>query len=158
MPDRLPELRDIITRDYEETRALIEKLPADSLAKETSNGWNVAQLAGHVANSSRGAIFVIGRLRRGGNATVPRPLAFIVNVMNWRDARKFKSATKADLLGAAEASHNDLIAALNGVSEEELDRGGEVLSLGKMTMFEYLKQSGNHAREHAADLRQAAGI
>lgn len=158
MPDRLPELREIVTRDYEETRSLIEALPADSLARKTENGWTVSQLAGHVANSARGAIFVIGRLRNGRNATVPGPLSFIIDLMNWNQGRKFKAAEKSQLLSAAEQSHSELVSLINGLSEEDLDRGGEVLSLGKLTMYEYLRSCGDHAREHAADLRRSAGV
>ena len=156
MGDRLAEIRDVATSDYEEVRALLTSLSEDSLSRKTANGWSVGQLAGHVADSSRGAIFVIGRLRKGGNATVPRPLAFIVDLMNWNGKRKFTNTTKSELLSFAENSYNSLVAAVNGLTEEDLDRGGEVLSLGKMTIYEYLMKSGDHGREHAQDIRSAA--
>lgn len=158
MGDRLGEIRDVAARDYEEVRSLITSLPDDALTRKTSNGWTVGQLASHIAGSPKGHIYVIGRLRKGSSATVPGPLSFIVNVMNWNDARKFKNTDKAALLAAAERCYNDYVAALDGLSEDELDRGGDVLGLGKMTLYEYLMKSGDHGREHASDLRATAGI
>jgi hypothetical protein len=158
MADRLAEIRDVVTRDYEEVRALIARLGEDTLARRTSNGWTASQLAGHIAGSPNGHVFVISRLRNGRSAAFPKPLGFMVNLLNWWTARRFRSAAKTALLQAAEDNYNRLIATINGISEDELDRGGDVLSLGKMTMYEYLVRSGDHGREHAAELRKAAGI
>jgi hypothetical protein len=158
MPDRLAEIRDVATRDYEEVRALIDRLGEDTLLRETSNGWTVGRLAGHVASSPKGHIFVIGRLRKGGNATIPSPLSFLIDVRNWWEGRSFKRASKQEILRAAEGCYNDYIAAINGLTEDELDRGGDVLRLGKMTLYEYLMKSGDHGREHAAELRKTIGI
>lgn len=158
MSDRLAETRNVAARDYEEVRSLIGGLPEDALSRKTSNGWTVGQLASHIAGSPKGHIYVIGRLRKGGNATIPGPLSFLVNVLNWNDARKFKNTSKPALLEAAERCYNDYTAALDGLTEDELDRGGDVLGLGKMTLYEYLMTSGDHGREHAADLRTTAGV
>ena len=38
---------------------------------------------------------------------------------------------------------------MNGLSDEELDRGGEVLGMGKLTSYEFIKRQGDHQREHA---------
>jgi hypothetical protein len=158
MGDRLAEIRDVATRDYEEVRALIDRLGEDTLERKTSNGWTVRRLAGHVAGSPRGHIFVIGRLRKGGSATIPTPLSFLIDLRNWWEGRKYTNASKPQLLQSAESCYNDYIAAINSLSEEELDRGGDVLRLGKMTMYEYLIKSGDHGREHAADIRRTIGI
>jgi hypothetical protein len=158
MPDRLAEIRDVATRDYEQVRALIDRLGEDTLARETSNGWPIRRLAGHIASSPNGHIFVIGRLRKGGNATIPSPLSFLIDLRNWWEGRTFRNATKQAILQSAETCYNDYIAVVNGLSEDELDRGGNVLRLGKMTIYEYLMKSGDHAREHAADLRRTIGI
>jgi hypothetical protein len=158
MGDRLAEIRDVATRDYDEVRELIERLGEDTLDRKTANGWTVRRLAGHVASSPKGHIFVIGRLRKGGSASIPAPLSFLIDLRNWWEGRGFTSASKEQLLQAAESCYNDYIAAINGLSEEELDRGGDVLRLGRMTMYEYLMKSGDHGREHAADIRKTIGI
>jgi hypothetical protein len=158
MADRLAELREIVTRDYEEARALIVRLGADTLARRTSNGWTVGQLAGHIATSPKGDLFVLGRLTSGKNASVPGALRFIIDVMNWWDVRKFKGMPKESLLQVAEDCHNERFARLNALSDQDLDRGGDVLSMGKLTAYEYMKRSGEHPREHAAEIKKTLGI
>jgi hypothetical protein len=158
MADRLAELREIVTRDYEEARALIARLGADTLARTTSNGWTVGQLAGHIATSPKGDVFVLDRLSKGKSASVPGPLKFMIDLMNWWNVRKYKGMPKDDLLKVAEDCHNERFARLNMLSEDDLDRGGEVLSLGKLTAYEYMKRSGEHPREHAAEIKKTVGI
>lgn len=158
MPDRLPELREIVTRDYEEMRSLLSRLGDDTLARKAANGWTIGQVAGHIASGPAGNIYVLNRLRRGKNVTVPGPLAFLINVRNWWMLRGYKRTSKQELLATVEKQHNEFFAYLNGLTDEDLDRGGEVLGLGKMTVYEYVKRSGDHPREHAADLRKTIGL
>lgn len=158
MPDRLQEVREIVTRDYEEMRSLVSRLGDDTLGRKTSNGWTVAQLAGHIAMSPEGDIFVLDRLRKGSSASLPGPLSFLIDVMNWRGVRKFKAASKQALLEAMEKAHTKRMTHLNGLTDADLDKGGEVLRMGKMTAYEYMKRSGDHGREHAADLRKTIGL
>jgi hypothetical protein len=158
MSDRLPELREIVTRDYEEMRLLLSRLGEATLARKAGNGWTVGQVAGHIAGSPRGNTFVLNRLRRGKNVTVPGPLAFIINVRNWWMLRSYKRTSKQELLATLEAQHNEFFAYLNGLADADLDRGGEVLGLGTMTVYEYVKRSGEHPREHASDLRKTIGL
>lgn len=158
MSDRLAELRDGLTRDYEETRALLQRLGDDTLARRAPNGWTVGQLAGHIATSPQGVGFVVSRLRKGGNATVPGPLAFVVDLRNWWQGRKYNKTSKSALLAAAEGAYNDAVAYVNGISNEELDRGGEVLGMGKLTTYEFIKRNSDHQRDHATELKQAIGL
>lgn len=157
MPDRLAELRDSLTRDYEEMRALFSRLREADLGERTANGWTVAQVAGHIAVTPDGDMWLLGRLRKGRGAKLPGPLGFLMNMMidtgNWSRVRAFRNATKDDLLRALEDGHNRLFAYVNGLSADELDRGGEVLRLGRFTVYEYILRRGDHPREHAADLR-----
>lgn len=160
MTERLADLRDSLTRDYEEMRTLFERLRETDLGTRTPNGWTVAQVAGHIAVTPDGDIWLLDRLRKGRNAQLPGVLAPLMNttidVGNWSRVRRFRSATKDDLLRALEDGHNKLFAYVNGLSDEELDRGGEVFRLGRFTTREYVLQRGDHAREHAGALRAHA--
>lgn len=158
MLDRLPELREDVTRDYEEMRSLLSRLGDDTLARKAANGWTVGQLAGHIATAPAGTIYVLNRLRKGRSVTVPAPLAFVINFRNWWMLRGYRRTSRQKLLAMLEHQHNELFAYLNSLLPEELDRGGEVLALGKVTAYEYVKRSGEHAREHAADLRKTIGL
>ena len=157
MTDRLAELRDSLTRDYEEMRAIFSRLREADLGERTASGWTVAQVAGHIAVTPDGDMWLLDRLRKGRGAKLPGPLGFLMNTMinigNWSRVRKFRASTRDELLRALEDGHNKLFAYVNGLSEDELDRGGEVFQLGRFTVYEYVLRRGDHPREHAADLR-----
>ena len=97
MSDRLTELRDGLASDYEETRALLQRLGDETLKRKAPNGWSVGELAGHIAASPAGIAFVVDRLRKGNNATLPGPLTFLLDLSNWWEKRKFSSTSKQAL-------------------------------------------------------------
>ena len=130
MSERLAEVRDILSRNYEEMHALIGGLADGDLDRTTANGWSVREMAGHIANSPNGDIFVMRRLRAGKSASFPSFLRWVVNIMNFQTKRKHSKASKADLLAEHEAKHNELFAYINTLSDEDLDRRGSVLSMG----------------------------
>jgi hypothetical protein len=160
MSERIAEIRDVLARDHAEMRALFEQLTPENMQLPAgSDGWTVAQLAGHIAVSPRGQILFLNRLRKGRGVVVPAPLTFIINIRNWWMTRRFKQTTRDELLSTLEASYGDLLAAVETLTEEELDRGGNVLTSGYQTLYENLKSfGGDHGREHAAVLRSAAGL
>lgn len=157
MGDRRAELRDIITAGYEESRALIERLTEADLAQRTDTGWTVAQTAGHIARSPGGDVFVAKRLSAGKNATLPRFLWFAIDIRNYLGVRGYKTAARGDLLREFEGGHNKLFGFVNELTDEDLDRAGTVLGRGRMTAYEYLRQSPAHANEHADGIRRAIG-
>jgi hypothetical protein len=158
MGQRHDELKEAVRQDYREMRALFEQLTQEMMQRPATDGWTVGQLAGHIAVSPRGQMFLVGRLRRGRNATVPKALAFIVNVRNWWMVRKFAKPTREQLIATLDAAHGDLLAYIDGISDEELDKGGTVFNSGYQTVYESVIGGANHSREHAAVLRSAAGI
>lgn len=158
MGERHEQLKETLRRDHEEMRALFEQLTPEMLRRPATDGWTVGKLAGHVAVSPRGLMFILGRLRKGSNVQVPKPLQFIVNVRNWWSTRAFSNPTREQLLAELDASHAALAAYIDGLSDEELDRGGQFLDNGYQTVFENAQFSTTHTREHAADLRKGAGL
>ncbi len=157
MSERLAEARDILTRNYEDMHALIAGLRDEDMDKVTANGWPVRQVAGHVATSVDGQLFVLGRLRSGKSASLPAFLMPLVDVRNWLRGRKFKSASRDDILAIHEEKHNELFATMNTLTEEELDKRGPALSMGDLSVIEYLRRSPEHEQEHAGDIRKAIG-
>jgi hypothetical protein len=157
MGDRIVELRDILSGTYEESRVLLSRLSETDLPKATENGWSVGQMAGHIARSPAGSTYVVRRLRQGKSATVPGVLSFLINVRNFLGTRKFKRATKRDLLGELERSHNELFAMVTELSDEELDRQGTVFGIGRLSTYEFLKRSPVHPHEHGEELMRAIG-
>lgn len=155
--DRLSDLRDILTNHHEDMRALIGGLSEADFDRKTDNGWSVRLLAGHIAASPTGDIYVLDRLTEGRNATLPKPLAFVLNMMNWVNGRKFRKASKADILTELETQHNAMSAYVTALSEEQLDRRGTVFGLGDVSALEYLQQTPSHGREHGESIRSAVG-
>ena len=158
MSDRTAELREILTTNYEDIRSLLNRIRDDDFAKPTDAGWPVRTLAGHIAGAPRGAIFITKRLAAGRNATVPGFLSFILSLRNWLGVRKFNKATKVDLLHEWENSHNDLLAYVTTLTDEQLDKGGTVMGMGEHTAYSFLKEGvSGHAQEHANSVRKAIG-
>ncbi len=114
-------------------------------------------VGGHIAQAPGGDVYVAKRLAKGSNATLPGFLAFVLDLSNWWGVRKFAKATRADLLAAWENGHNDLFSFATTLSDDELDRGGTVMSLGKQTAYSFLKQSPSHSQEHAEAIRAVIG-
>ncbi len=153
--DRLNDVRDILTSHHEDMRSLIGGLDDADLDRRTENGWSIRMMAGHIAESPKGDIYVLKRLTAGKNATLPKPLAFILDLVNWKDVRKFRRATKPDLLSVLETEHNAIFAYVTALSEEQLDRRGIVFGRGELSALEYLQQTPAHGREHGASIRNA---
>jgi hypothetical protein len=157
MGDRHAELRDVITAGYEASRGIFERLTDAHLDLRMDNGWSVAQMAGHIASAPRADIYVTRRLSEGKNATLPAFLAFAIDITNYFGVRRYRKARKGDLLLELESQHNQLFSFLNDLSEEALYRGGTVFRRGRMTAYEYLRQSPAHAREHGESIESVIG-
>lgn len=153
MGQRTEELRDVITRNYEDIRTLFGRMSEADMSKKTDTGWPVRALAGHIAESPGSDTYVAKRLSAGKNATLPGFLSFVIDLGNWWSIRKYGKATKADLLGAWENAQNQFFAYVTELTDEQLDRAGTVMGLGQRTAYEYLKGSPSHSQEHAESIR-----
>lgn len=152
---RIAAIRDSIAVNFDETQALLNRLSPEDLKRRAENGWPVAQLAGHVAVSPSSAIFVLTRLRKGGNATVPKFLSWAPALRNWSIVRRYNKATTADMLKTAGDARDELLAWVSGVKDGELANAGEVFGSGRQTLGEFLDYILVHGREHRAEITAA---
>ncbi len=152
---RIPTIRDSIRLNFTETEALLNRLSPDDLARTAANGWTVGQLAGHVAVSPSSAIYVLKRLRNGGNATVPSFLSWAPALRNWFITRRYKSATTAQMLQTANDARDELLVWVDTIEHGELDRSGEVFGSGKQTLSNFLDYILEHGREHRGEIEAA---
>ena len=156
MDARIDEIRNNIERNYEKTKEMLASLSSSDMTRTAANGWSVAQLAGHVASAPGGAVWLTSRLRNGRSATVPGFLSWVPALRNWMQTRKHKQATSAELLAAAAKAHEDLLACVSGLKDEELDRGGVIFGQGQRTVYDFLSRGvADHAEEHRAEIRAA---
>jgi hypothetical protein len=146
-------IRTALEQTYQDNRALIAGLSDTDMDRSTPNPkWKVRQLAAHIAGDDAGALYVAKILAKGKNAKAPD---FVINLANWWGLRKYKKATASDLLPVMDEKHRQLMAWLDTVPAEALDKGGEVSQVGRVTLGEFLVKNGDHSREHGADIRTA---
>lgn len=157
MSERLAGARDALSKNYEEMHAFMASLTEEQLSAVAPNGWTVRRVAGHIATSADGQLFVLGRLRNGKSASFPAFLHPVIDLRNWWTGRPWKNATKADILAKHEEKHNELFSYLNTLTEDDLDKRGPALSMGELSIIEFLHRSSEHEHEHAAEIRQAIG-
>ena len=157
MNEQLAEARRQRSATYDEMRSLVRSLSDEDLGRRTDNGWTVRQMAGHIASSGNGDIFVINRVRKGKNATLPSFLAFAINGLNYMGARKFRNATRDDIVAALDEQERKVDGVIDTLQDDELQQRGKCLGMGELTLLEYLQRSGEHPREHAASIKTAVG-
>ena len=58
-------------------------------------------------------------------------------------------------MGELDCQYTALVSYVESLNAYQLDQGGSVMNLRKLTTFEYLRQSLLHAREHASSIRSA---
>jgi uncharacterized damage-inducible protein DinB len=155
MDPRISAIRDSLNTNHAETAAMLKNLSADALKRRAANGWTVAQLAGHVAVAPSSAMYVLKRLSKGGNATVPSFLSWAPALRNWFSVRKYNSATTDDMLQTAGKARDEVIAWTDKIADGDLDRAGEVFGVGRKTVAEFLDYILEHGREHRAEITAA---
>ena len=155
MGDRDEKLKSILGSQRDEVRAFLGGLSDTDLLTKTDLGWSVSQVAGHIAESPPGDTYVAKRLAQGKNATLPGFLAFVINLGNWWGTRKYKRTSRDILVKTWDTQHAKLTDYVATLTDSELDRGGVVMGMGRVTLYEYLVQSPSHARDHAKAIERA---
>lgn len=155
MDQRIEAIRSAISLNHEETATMLRALAPADLKRRAANGWTVAQLAGHVAVAPSSGIYVLDRIRRGGNATVPAFLSWAPALRNWFIVRKYSGATPESMLKTAEEARDVVVAWIEGVKDGELDNAGEVFGMGRQSVSGFLEYILTHGREHRAEIAAA---
>ena len=157
LDERVGTLRQVTSKAHVDMGQLIDGLREADLDRKTDLGWPVRALAGHIAQAPAGDKYVARRLSGGKNATLPGFLAFTIDVANWYGARKFRRAALSELRSELDRQYTDLVTYIESLNTYQLDQGGTVMGLGRLTTFEYLHQSPSHVLEHASSIQHAIG-
>jgi hypothetical protein len=155
--ERIAELRDVITANYEDIRTLFDGLRDDDLAKVTASGWPVWKAAGHIVLSQAADVRVAQRLAAGEGATPLRIARLLDELAEWRSMRAFANATRTDLLAAWENSFNALFSCINDLTEELSESDGPEPARHRMLALDYLREAPARRQGHAAEIRRAIG-
>ena len=155
MSERKTEMLSMLDTADVETRAILNGLSDDDLKKRTDeSNWTVGQLAGHIAQVPW-AIYVTRRLSQGRNAAAPAPFGFLLNLGNWWNVRRFRNASKRQLLDSWSKGLSAYRSYVESLPDEVLDKTGEVSGLGRMSVYEFVKRAPEHTREHGATIQRA---
>lgn len=151
-PDR-EAMRAALAQTRSEFRALVRAVPAAAWRRKSGNAaWSIGELLWHLAFSLRFAADGVAGARRGKAFNPPAFLADRLNTLAthvgaWR-------ATPASVARTYDANYRRLLAALDGVNENEWTLG--VTSFGSYQTIEDLFRSvPKHFAEHSADIRAA---
>ena len=156
MNPRIEEIRTALAANLEETKRLAVSLSSDDLKRRAANGWTLGQLAKHVAISPGDDVWLTSRLRNGRDANVPAFLSFIPAMRNWMSLRGASSITPDELDRLADDAHKKLIACVDTLKDDELDKSGVIFGMGRNSVYEFLSKSvSGHAEEHRAEIRAA---
>ncbi len=151
--------REAFRAELEATRShyhdLLNTLSDEDWNKKSGNpAWNVRQLMWHLGRGMEFFGEAIGYCRRG---KAPNPPGFLVNTGNVLLTRLgSRGATPKSVAEKYEAAHSALLAALEGVQDDEWHKG--VTAYGTQYTIESSFQGGkHHFEEHQADILKGLG-
>lgn len=158
MSERKEALRQTIVRDHEASMALLRALTPEqwqqSVPSEEEAPWVARDVLAHLAISERGQLYQINRTL-AGEPTVPPD--FDLNRYNRGAVRKQAEATVEALLQEIEAAHGEVLAALDGVAEADLDKTGRHARGDTLTVEQFFHRVTEHRLAHAEELTAGVG-
>lgn len=117
--------------------------------------WNARQIVIHLADAERGHYNQITNIAEGNDIIPPD---FDIERYNRRTTEKNAEKTVAQARAEIAQSRAALLAWLEAVDAEKLDRTGRHASLNIMSVAQILKLVATHERGHAQDIAAALNI
>jgi hypothetical protein len=151
------ELRNAITAEYEDVRAIFQHLRPDDLAKPSANGLPVWRLASKIALAPLADVRAAQRIAAGKRGVPWRGWTPIAAITAWRRDRLFSKATRPDFLTAWEHSFTELFACINDLAEDPLDGSGSAAP-ARAAALEHLRASAEQRRAKTQQLRRALSM
>jgi len=151
--------KEAIRADLEATRAqyyeLRNSLSDEDWNKKSGNpSWNVRQLMWHMAWANGYTLNGVESCRKGKGSNPPNWIADFANT--WITRIGARGATPQSAGEKYDESHAKVLAALDGVQEDEWQKGARVFNLD-MTIEKIFRDITEHFREHEADIKKGIG-
>lgn len=150
-------IHDHLIRTREDLLEVIGQMqPADweQPVQAAEGGWTVKQALLHLATSEKGQINT-GKAIAAGQPTVPDD--FDLNRYNRRQIEKNKDKQPPEILFGMAESRQKLLAFLDEVSAEDLDKRGKHGRGDVISLEQLFYRIGDHEAEHTAEIKQALG-
>ena len=126
----------------------------DRPVQSAEGGWTVKQALLHLATSESGQILT-GKAIAAGQPTVPDD--FDLNRYNKRQIEKNQAKQPPEILFAMAESRQKLLAFLDDVSAEDLDKRGKHGRGDVISLEQLFYRIGGHEAEHTAEIKRASG-
>lgn len=116
--------------------------------------WTAADVLRHVADSESGLLGTMQRIRAGGEGV---PANFDLARWNASRVAKTRNKTPQQLLEQMDVNRKALLAFLEEITAEDLDKKGRHASLRIMSIEEILHQIADHEETHIQEIQAAIG-
>jgi hypothetical protein len=126
----------------------------DKVVQSTEGGWTVKQALLHVATSESGQINTCKAIA-AGQPTVPDD--FDLNRYNRRQIEKNQARQPAEIVFGMGESRQKLLAFLDEVPEEALDKRGRHARGDVISLEQLFYRIGEHEGDHTEEIRRALG-
>jgi hypothetical protein len=150
-------IHDHLIRTREATLELIGQMDTadwDRPVQTAEGGWTVKQMLLHLATSESGQIKTAQAIA-AGQPTVPDD--FDLDRYNQRQLEKNQAKQPPEILFGMAESHQKLLAFLNTVTAEDLDKRGKHARGDVISLEQLFYRIGEHEAEHTAEIRRALG-
>jgi uncharacterized protein (TIGR03083 family) len=133
--------------------AAITRLSDDAWDRPTSNpAWTARDLLTHLTIAEPGLLL---RMRRILEGTSQLPPGFDLNVYNERQITKRRGEAVATLRSSLDDSRSQVLAFLDGLSDDQFDQRGWHASGREVTVGEMFEILAWHEETHAGDILSA---
>jgi uncharacterized protein (TIGR03083 family) len=114
--------------------------------------WTAHDVLAHLVSAERGLTRMIEDVINGGPGV---PADFDYNAFNAVEVAGLADRSPADLLADFRAARGDLIALVERLDDDRLDRHGRHPALGDVTLEAYIKAVYQHAKIHVRDVKRS---
>jgi DinB superfamily len=159
MSDRKDKLRQRIQGDDAASMAIFRRLSPEQwkqpVPSDEGAEWQARDVLNHVTISESGQLAVIQRVLAGQGGV---PDDFDLNRYNRRSVQKQAERTVDDMLASIARDHAQVLVALDGVSEADLDKTGRHARGDTLTVEQFFHRITEHRRQHAQELARNLGL
>jgi hypothetical protein len=155
LSERKQTLHDHLIHTREHLLEVVGQLQPDDWEKivhSTEGGWTVKQALLHLATSETGQIGT-GKAIATDQPTVPDD--FDLNRYNNRQVEKNKDKPPAQILSGMVESRQKLLAFLDEVPEEALDKRGKHARGDVISLEQLFYRIGEHEADHTVEIKRA---
>ena len=159
MSERKDKLRQTIQADNAASMAVFKSLSVDQwnqpVPSDEGADWKARDVLNHAAISEGGQLVVIQRVLAGQGGV---PSDFDINRYNRRSVQKQAERTVDEMLASIAHSHAQVLAALDRVSDADLDKTGRHARGDTLTVEKFFHRITEHRRQHAEELARNLGL